>query len=275
MQSVQGVNQLERVPRELLSDILLFLDIKSLKNCLYSNKSLSKVIDENFWKKLTLRDHLHYLCQVPLKNNEQPYPKKTSDIELIKEDEMEANAVITDPFKNPLTEHEIATMKENMQKVISWKSYYLDKMNNIDLSGYWLGDYGAHGIELVKISHKGYKAYAKKITGDPNIPAGKLTWKFTFSENMTFGKGHIHLADHDYQNSRWGPAVFEIVDEDQLFCTWFPGEISPGYVYCVKFAYVRAGIHEFNDDLLERIIGVLKLQEGNGNENEVESEGEP
>jgi hypothetical protein len=39
----------------------------------------------------------------------------------------------------------------------------------VDLSGYWLGEYGSFGLELVQIEHRNSTVIATKITGDENV----------------------------------------------------------------------------------------------------------
>mmetsp|Transcript_34544 Transcript_34544/g.39126 ORF Transcript_34544/g.39126 Transcript_34544/m.39126 type:complete len:194 (-) Transcript_34544:249-830(-) len=48
-----------------------------------------------------------------------------------------------------------------------------------NLEGIWKSDdfYGPHGCERVEIKIVDEKIVATKVTGDPNVPAGKVTWK--------------------------------------------------------------------------------------------------
>ncbi|EDV23834.1 uncharacterized protein TRIADDRAFT_57437 [Trichoplax adhaerens] len=44
-------------------------------------------------------------------------------------------------------------------------------------SGYYAGTYGVHGLEIIRILYKEQTLNGTKITGDPNVPAGKITFK--------------------------------------------------------------------------------------------------
>ena len=64
------------------------------------------------------------------------------------------------------------------------------------LSGFFLGEYGSHGTELVFVEHIGFHLRAFKVTGDPNVPAGELTWSVLLDAFLAEGFGVIRLAEH-------------------------------------------------------------------------------
>jgi len=72
----------------------------------------------------------------------------------------------------------------------------------IDFSGFWTASYGSHGIELVEIQvHNGYLV-ARKITGDPHVPAGEISFEVDLKQG---GKGRIQIAEKGFRNPEWSP----------------------------------------------------------------------
>ena len=50
---------------------------------------------------------------------------------------------------------------------------------------YFLGTYSTHGIEIIKIDYStNDQIEAIKLTGDPNVPAGKITFKADLSKDI-------------------------------------------------------------------------------------------
>jgi hypothetical protein len=47
----------------------------------------------------------------------------------------------------------------------NWKNFYLHCNQNINMSGIWMGVYGVHGEEVLKITHDGYKITSTKLKG--------------------------------------------------------------------------------------------------------------
>ena len=94
---------------------------------------------------------------------------------------------------------------------IGGKPVRLDDDWKIDLNGRWLGDYGPHGIEVVEIVESvDGRVVATKITGDPNVPAGQVT--FEVQLNWRRGEGFV---DPD-----WVPGLLEVVDRNEIVFYW-------------------------------------------------------
>ena len=245
MTSFSNYNSFQDFPYALLIQIFSHLDVKSICSCSLVSKKIRNTIDTHLWRYLSLRDYTHFLVSDPITEEELEYPIKASDIKTITEDRDEANRTITDPFQKPFSIQEQNRLNQAINRLKDWKSFFVNCYNLPNLNGYWVGDYGGHGYELIRIYHKGYKIYAKKLTGDENIPAGKLTWRMTFGEDMREGKGEIHLAERGFMVSRWSTAYLYVIDKNFIRITWFV-EAASGDWYCVSFANVKAGCREFD-----------------------------
>jgi len=105
-------------------------------------------------------------------------------------------------------------------KPIDWKFIYKEFFSSINVTDIWQAEYGVHGEETIQVVQEGYFIHAVKITGDPNVPAGKPTWNIVLFRDRMHGKGQIHLADTGYQNPRWEPAKMTITDRNNFFIYW-------------------------------------------------------
>lgn len=245
MTSFSDYKSFEDMPYVLLIQIFNYLDVKSISSCLQVSKKIRSTIDTHLWRYLSLRDYTHFLVSGPLPDDDLEYPIKASDIKTTPEDREEANQVVNDPFEKPFSIQEQNHINKAISRLKDWKSFFISCYSFPNLNGYWVGDYGGHGYELIRIYHKGFKVYAKKLTGDDNVPAGKLTWRMNFGEEMREGKGEIHLAESGFQSSRWSTAYLYVIDKNFIRVTWFV-EAASGDWYCVSFANVKAGCREFD-----------------------------
>jgi len=237
------------IPQEVILQIFSYLKPDSLQSLLLTCSQIYNIIESHLWKSLSLRDYLHFLCQTPLRIEET----NLYDFKSRLEQKEEAQKIISDPFKEPLSKDDLKKIEQAQSQIINWKSFYIDcyQKEKMNLTGFWVGDYGDHGFELIRIFHKGYHVYAKKLTGDPNIPAGKLTWKAMLDKNLKNGKGEIHLADTGFQNPRWNTALLENVTPDIIKISWqMKGFGSFGY--CFTFYMIKAGKGEYDLDTMGR-----------------------
>lgn len=58
---------------------------------------------------------------------------------------------------------------------------------------FYVGSYGSHGHELIYVEQRGCYVCGTKLTGDPNVPAGAITWEFMFDLSGA-NLGRIQLA---------------------------------------------------------------------------------
>lgn len=90
-----------------------------------------------------------------------------------------------------------------------------------DLGGHWLGDYGAHGLEIVYIVHEGSRVNAYKVIGDVNVPAGRLSFAMKLDEATgTRGEGDIRIAQHGFVNPSWAAGRIEVKSPDMFLFYW-------------------------------------------------------
>lgn len=247
-------NKIDSLYKEILQEILLFLDLKSIIRLCSTSTGLYSVLNSNsLWKELSIRDFRYFLVGDPINDDEFEHPKSMKEVEEIKEDEMEANKVITNPFDEPLTDLDQQALRNNIAKVSDWKEFYISHKKLPDLTGFFVGDYGAHGYEFIRIYHKGYKIFAKKLTGDANVPAGKLTWKATLDKSLTKAKGYIHLASTGFKDPRWSKCLVEVPDENTFIISWYPCKYMHNFLLCMEFFNIRCGVDQpKNDDELRK-----------------------
>ncbi|XP_071816604.1 F-box only protein 31-like [Apostichopus japonicus] len=50
----------------------------------------------------------------------------------------------------------------------------INSLSNVPIqSGLFKGTYGGHGVEVIQLTYEGNRLYGTKVSGDPNVPAGK------------------------------------------------------------------------------------------------------
>jgi len=247
-----SINSQTQIASDILLQIFLYLDIKSIRSCLSTCKQFYYIIEEQLWKHLLIRDYYHFLYMVPLPEEQLAFPQKESDIETFPADLDKEKTVHENPFSDPLTEDEQIRLQQNLVNIQNFKEAYIKCHSLPHISGYYVGDYASHGFELIKIIQRGYKVYARKLTGDPNIPAKKLTWRMHLGENMISGKGYIHLADTGYVDPNWSTAFIDSSEKNVIKITWFLQDEFNNWYY-LTYCNVKAGCKDFGPEMNERI----------------------
>ena len=249
-----STNPSHNIPPDVLLQIFSYLKPSSLLSCMLTCHDFYNAIDSKLWRLLSLRDYHPFLYQIPLTFDQVNTPDFKTRIETLEEAEM----CFVKPSNRLLSESELKRLEAKKAAITNWKEFYqkCHKLEPWNLSGFWIGDYESHGFELIRIYHHGYEIYAQKLTGDPNIPAPKLTWKMTMDKDMKKGKGEIHLAETGYINSRWNTAYIDGTSPNVIKITWVSGTYL-GYLCCITFANVKIGKAEFDPDSMGRKVEMV------------------
>jgi len=248
------------IPSEVLLQVLSYLDVQSIHACLRVSSVFFQVIEERLWKIIFFRDFSHFLYQIPLCDNELILPQKESQIQMIRKQSFDPLQFHSEPLQEQLSKSKEQILQEASIQLRNWKGLYVLCYLNIDLNGYWIGDYGRHGKEIINIYQKGYEVIARKITGDENVPAGEITWKMTLDKDFKMGKGFMQVAEIGYKNAAWVTAYLEIIDYNSLQITWFIYD-NFGNWYSLTFGTIRAGVTNYNPNVMERKVQILSFGE--------------
>jgi hypothetical protein len=89
-------------------------------------------------------------------------------------------------------------------------------MNNINLSGEWIGHYTGHFDEVIVISQDGNDVVARKITGDDHVPAGEITWR----ADLLTGTGEGQIAEKEFRNAQFVPGHLTLVGPEKIKFSW-------------------------------------------------------
>jgi hypothetical protein len=121
------------------------------------------------------------------------------------------------------------------------------------LEGLWKGDYGDHGETIIRITYDGDVMEARKVTGDPHVPAGAVTFRADLSsknekgareaddergtemevikmgsngeetpqEVEEFGAEGV-IATMDYGSPQYIPGRLFLMDKDAIAFLWIP-----------------------------------------------------
>lgn len=241
----------KRLPPEILAHIFVFLDIPSLCACSLASTNFSQIIDQRLWKELSHRDYLPFLNQVSLKEEDLVLPVRESEINIEKAYFPDATLVIEE-----LITGKYDKVAEIPVEKTDWKEFYSHKYQSVDLNGYWVSDSGKN---VVRIYQKGYHVIAKKLTGDENIPAGKLAWEMHLDGSLTKGKGKFQLTAANYESPKLAQAYLQVVNKDVIKIRWLFQDYF-GHWYTVEFINTRAGCVDFDSNTMNRKVELLRLE---------------
>ncbi len=89
---------------------------------------------------------------------------------------------------------------------------------SIDLTGDWIGHYHGHHDEVVRVTQRGGRIEATKVTGDINVPAGEVTFRAELKGRE--GKGEGQVAETEFHNPRFIPGRLRVLDENHFLFEW-------------------------------------------------------
>ena len=250
-----------KVPSDILLLVFSYLDVNSVSSCLQVCRNFLHTIEGKFWKIIFFRDFAHFLYQMPLSEEELNPPQREQEIQMLRKQSSDLpTGNINDHFENQIGHIQEQILQEASQTLTNWKSLYILCHMRIDLNGYWVGDYGRHGKELIHITQKGYEVIARKITGDENVPAGQIAWRMKLNRNLMKGKGFMQVAEIGHKNATWVTSYLDIIDQNSLQITWFIYD-HLGNWYSLTFGTVRVGTSYFDTRVLERKVEMLGFSE--------------
>ena len=72
------------------------------------------------------------------------------------------------------------------------------------LEGLWVGKYGPHGYEMINVTYTGDTLVAYKVTGDQNVPKGKVTFTADLSPEAIGEAGLEPIELTSEASNQWG-----------------------------------------------------------------------
>ncbi|EAS07061.2 hypothetical protein TTHERM_00680680 (macronuclear) [Tetrahymena thermophila SB210] len=171
--------------------------------------------DTNIWEHLVKERKLIYFIGIPpvtdYEMKIQEYKEQCSmqpvDENLTKQQFYQMNQI--EEYFLP-TIIDINQHNQQIANISDWRKIFYKYHNKICYKGVYLGDYDSHGIERLEAFQIGYFVFFIKLTGDPNIPQGKITFYMRLTEDLKNGIGYIQLADTGYISPRWGQAAISV-----------------------------------------------------------------
>jgi F-box protein 31 len=122
--------------------------------------------------------HFFSKCCVPEKHR-HPNGSDQEFQEWVNEETTNAQQILHDPFSQELRLMKFLMIKQYENSYDHHRIESPLHVPNVVISpGIFKGTYGAHGIEMVMLKYEddGFKVKAVKISGDPNVPAGEVTF---------------------------------------------------------------------------------------------------
>ena len=104
-----------------------------------------------------------------------------------------------------------------------------------NLEGLWVGKYGSHGYEMINVTYYGDLLVATKVTGDKNVPRGKVTFQADLHPLHYNKKDHEKLQPillTDKASRKWGTRQLpryagkgQVAEENFMNNQWLEGQL--------------------------------------------------
>ena len=122
----------------------------------------------------------------------------------------------------------------------------------LNMHGLWVGKYGDHGYEMIRVTYEGNVLVATKVTGDNNVPKGKVTFTVdltpTISSSSNGQPSYLEPIELDAKaQKQWGKKYLprhvgrgQVASEGFRNAQWMEGQmILVGRFF--SFAWVPLG----------------------------------
>ncbi|KAL4434923.1 hypothetical protein ABPG74_021262 [Tetrahymena malaccensis] len=213
--NVKGQTLFQQLDYYLLMKIIDFLDLIEIEHFYQAKPAQFMFTDVNIWEHLVKERKLIYFVGIPpiidYEMKIQEYKEECSmepvDEKLTKYQFYQMNQIEEQFLPTVIN---IDQFEKQVANISNWRQIFYKYHNKICYKGVYLGDYDSHGIERLEAFQLGYFVFFIKLTGDPNIPEGKITFYMRLTEDLKKGIGYIQLADTGYISPRWGQAAISI-----------------------------------------------------------------
>ncbi|CAB4003472.1 Hypothetical predicted protein [Paramuricea clavata] len=96
--------------------------------------------------------------------------------------------------------------------------------------GLYKGTYGSHGVEIIMVHISSDQIIGTKITGDPNIPATKITFKANISQVVTHSEiNELYSSPLEENQNEVAVTEFRLPDGYDSEYDAFPNEVRTRY----------------------------------------------
>ncbi|KAL4483352.1 hypothetical protein ABPG72_007994 [Tetrahymena utriculariae] len=211
----KGQTLFQQLDYYLLMKIIDFLDLIEIEHFYQAKPIQFMFTDVNIWEHLVKeRKLIYFVGTTPVVDYEmkiQEY-KEQCLMEPVNENLISQQFYQMKQIEEQFLPTVINIDQYNKQiaSINDWRKIFYQYHNKICYKGVYLGDYDSHGIERLEAFQLGYFVFFIKLTGDPNIPQGKITFYMRLAEDLKNGIGYIQLADTGYISPRWGQAAISI-----------------------------------------------------------------
>jgi hypothetical protein len=139
------------------------------------------------------------------------------------EEQQELSQVETQIFNSSSLKNMINVSKEHKNNESGNQNIDLSQERAIDLCGYWMGNYGDNGYEIIQIKRMDQKYVAVKVTGDKNVPGGEVSFFIDSPPFVSVGKactGYIQVAHIGFSRPRFTEGELCLLSPNTFIFQW-------------------------------------------------------